>query len=72
MQTDIQHAREVALEILKPSQKELEHGLELHETLWSWSPTDSLRIPLLTMTQYRRPSMQARRLLNCRRLFRIR
>ncbi len=26
----IQHAREVALKILKPSQKELEHGLKLH------------------------------------------
>ncbi|MDP6359954.1 MAG: membrane dipeptidase [Planctomycetota bacterium] len=31
MQTDIEQAREVALEILKPSQKELEHGLDLHE-----------------------------------------
>ena len=27
----IQQAREVALGILKPSQKDLEHGLELHK-----------------------------------------
>ena len=32
MNGSIQRARDVALEILKPSQRDLEHGLELHES----------------------------------------
>ena len=31
MNDQMQHARDVALDILKPSQRDIEHGLELHE-----------------------------------------
>ena len=33
MNEAIQHAREVALDILKPSPRDIEHGMELHREL---------------------------------------
>ena len=49
MNEAIQHARETVLSVLKPSRREIEHGMELHRNaivclavLWATTPTASV------------------------------
>ena len=61
MNDKMQHARDVALNILKPSQRDIEHGLELHEhALVIESYGLGLRSPVRFPTPSTQPSKQAR------------